>query len=231
MAADSPAIRHGRTTRRRTLAAASLVLAACDSPTAFGERPAYDPTSITGGLVYRWPTGRTIAVYVDPTNAPSADSLRAAVVAGTRAWSDAIHFREFSWRFVTDPSDADVIVHVATAPRLVGNSECAYDTGGGGYTFFCPSEGLAVDSALTLPLLSGRPGRVKIDLRVDPGRVNGQAGLVSLVTHELGHVVGIGAHSNDVRDVMFGAPRVTVPSRFDAQTLRYVLHQPADIRL
>jgi hypothetical protein len=224
--------RHARTARLCLAAAALLAIAGCDSPVAFGEdRPAYDPTSLTGGLVYRWPTGRTIAVYVDPTDAPTDGSLRAAVEAATRAWSDAIHYREFGWRLVGDPWGADVIVHVSSAPLLIQPTGCSYDTGGGGYTYFCPSGGAGIDTALTLPLRSGRPSRVKLDLRVDPARVNGQAGLVSLVTHELGHVLGIGAHSNEPADVMFGAPTAPVPSARDARTLRYVLHLPADIRL
>jgi hypothetical protein len=227
MASDS------RARRSRALAAlaALALLAGCDTPAATAESPAYDPTSLTGGLVYRWPVGRTISVYVDPTGAPADGSLRTAVARGTEAWRDVIHYREFAWRLVSDPSDADVIVHVSAAPLLVEPTGCSYDAGGGGYTYFCPSEGPGVDTALTLPLRSGRPGRVKVDLRVDPARVNGQAGLVSLVTHELGHVLGLGAHSNEPADVMFGAPTATVPSARDARTLRYVLHQPADIRL
>ena len=221
-----------RPVRARLLAGAALALAAAcgDTPTEVSP-PAYDPTSLTGGLIYRWPTGRTIAVYVDPTNAPSADSLRSAVGAATRDWSETVGGSAFGWRIVTSAAAADVIVHVGAAPLLVGTSECGYDTGGGGYTFFCPSEGLATDTALTLPLLAGGPGRVKMDVRVDPARVSGQAGLVSLLTHELGHVLGIGAHSDDRADVMYGAPTAPRPSARDVRTLRFVLAQPADIRL
>ena len=230
MAADLTA-RAARAARASIAAAAACLLAACGAPTDEGALPAYDPTVLSDGLVYRWPAGRTIAIYVDPTDAPAGDGLRQAVLAGTRAWSEAVDYREFSWRLTGDVSDADVIVHVATAPLLIGETECRYDTGGGGYAFFCPAGLAASDTALTLPLRSGQPSRVKLDLRVDPGRVNGQSGLVGLVTHELGHVLGIGAHSLDPGDVMFGAPQVTSPSERDARTLRWVLHAPADIRL
>jgi predicted Zn-dependent protease len=67
---------------------------------------------------------------------------------------------------------------------------------------------------------------VKVDVRVDRGRVDSEHAFRALVAHELGHVVGIGAHSDDPADLMFGAPSVLAPSARDARTLRYVLHQP-----
>jgi hypothetical protein len=43
-------------------------------------------------------------------------------------------------------------------------------------------------------------------------------------------VIGIGAHSPDTEDLMFGTPRVFVPSDADAATLRYVLNRRAAAR-
>jgi hypothetical protein len=43
-------------------------------------------------------------------------------------------------------------------------------------------------------------------------------------------VIGIGRHSGDDADLMFGGPVVDLPSAGDAQTIRYVLHQPAELQ-
>lgn len=206
-------------------AALAVALLACDAPTVPPEAPAYDPVSPALGRSYRWPLGRTIGVYVDPTAAPDRSDLADATRRASEQWAQAIHYGEFTLRLVSSPAEADVIVHHADAPLLVSTGGCSYPGGGaGGVTFFCPA--LAGDSVETLPLLVGGPGRVKVDVRVDRGRVDSEHAFRALVAHELGHVVGIGAHSDDPADLMFGAPGVLAPSARDARTLRYVLHQP-----
>src|SRR5215208_6389252 len=138
-----------RMARRRgaltcTLAALAAVagLAACDAPTADERPPGYDPTQLTGGLVYRWPLGRTVAIYADPT----------------AAWESVVFYREFELRLVDDPRAADVIVHHRQAPRLVDVMDCEPPGVGGGKTVFCNEE----PEAPVLPLLDGGGGRVKV---------------------------------------------------------------------
>jgi len=190
--------------------------------------PAYDPTQLSGGMLYRWPTGTTVAVYVDPTAVPAGVDLAGATTAGMGLWKTALHGDQFAFRLATAPTDADVIVHVSAAPRLVGLAGCAEPpTFAGGVTFFCPAR----DSALTLPLATAATGRVKIDIAINPAATSAANPLAALVTHELGHAVGIGGHSPEPLDVMFAAPSVSAPSARDITTLRWVVRQTIGIRL
>ncbi|MDQ8155722.1 MAG: hypothetical protein P3B98_13810 [Gemmatimonadota bacterium] len=190
--------------------------------------PAYDPTQLSSGIIYRWPTGTTIAVYVDPTAVPAGVDLTGATAAGMSAWKSALGGSEFAFRTAATPADADVIVHVSAAPRLVGLAGCAEPpTFAGGVTFFCPAR----DSALTLPLAGANPGRVKLDISVNPAATSAVNTLRALVTHELGHAVGIGGHSPDASDVMHGAPAVHTPSRRDIATLQWLVRQVIGLRL
>ena len=121
--------------------------------------PAYDPTQLSGGFVYRWPTGTVISVFVDPTATGSGMDLAGVVTSGTAAWKAALGGAQFAFRSATAAADADVIVHLSTAPRLVGLAGCAEPQSfAGGVTFFCPAR----DSALTLPLISG-PGTGRVN--------------------------------------------------------------------
>ncbi len=204
--------------------------AACtDAAAPSVDPPAYDPTQLSGGLVYRWPTGTTIAVYVDPTAVGAGVDLAGAAATGMAAWKAALGGSQFAFRTATTPSDADVIVHVSTAPRLIALAACAAPPDiAGGVTFFCPAR----DSALTLPLLSGpNAGRVKVDIAINPAATNATNTLAALVTHELGHAVGIGGHSANALDVMFAQPAVATPSQRDITTLRWVVRQAIEIRL
>ena len=202
--------------------------AACSEPAAPRlDPPAYDPTQLSG-VLYRWPTGTTVAVYADPTAVPAGVDLGALTAAAMSAWKAALGGSQFALRAAATAADADVIVHVSSAPRLIGLAGCdAPPTFAGGVTFICP----ATDSALTLPLLSGAAGRVKVDITVNPAATSTLNPLSALVTHELGHAVGIGGHSTVPLDVMFSAPSVSAPSSRDVATLRWVVRQPIGLRL
>lgn len=205
-----------------------LIGAACSEPAAPRlDPPAYDPTQLSG-VLYRWPTGRTVAIYTDPTAVSAGTDLAGATVAAMAAWKNALDGNQFAFRTATSAADADVIVHVSGAPRLVGLAGCAEPpTFAGGVTFFCP----AADSALTLPLANGATGRVKVDISINPAATSAANPLLALVTHELGHAVGIGGHSPDALDVMHGSPAVSTPSARDIATLRWLVRQAIELRL
>jgi len=205
----------------------ALAVAACSDATA-PLTPAYDPTQFTNGVISRWPTGTTIAVFADPTAVPFGVDLATITASGLAAWKAALGGNEFAFRTATSPADADVIVHVGNAPRLVGLAGCAEPAPyNGGVTFLCP----AADSALTLPLGGAVAGHVKVDIIVNPDAASAANPLAALVTHELGHALGIGGHSTDPRDVMYASPSVAVPSARDIATLRWLVRQPMGLRL
>ena len=225
---------------RRLVASFALALAmvACDAPTYPPAAAAYDPTALSEGKVYRWRSGRTIVVYADPTSAPTGFDLAATVRDAAARWNDATRFGEYRLAVTERASDADVIVRFRAAPPLVDLLGCEPPGGGAGRTAFCTD----ANPVPVLPLVGTGGGHVKMDVYVDPtGRTAEQLapfGLTpqtyfqALVTHELGHVLGIGGHSGDERDVMYGGLiLVTSPSDHDVDTVRWVWLQPVDLLL
>ena len=211
---------------RRMSAALLVVLTACDPPNWIGDSPGYDPR-LPGDLTYHWPLGRTISVYVDPSG--GGDVFRDLVVPSAGGWRDSVYFAEFTVRVVADAANADVIMHTRDAPLLVATGTCTYSPpGAAGVTFFCAAE--TGDTLEVLELLSGEVGRVKMDVAIDLSRIGGGTTLRAIVAHELGHVLGIGSHSNDADDLMYSVPTVERPSARDASALRWVLHTPGGIR-
>lgn len=210
---------------RPLLAAVVLAAAACadDGPTTPAEAVAYDPTALTG-FSYHWGPGRTISIYIDPTAAPPGTDLAASVGRAITAWERTT--RDVRLRTVAALRDADVVIHHVTAPRLMQTGGCSpFDVGAGGYTFFC----LDGDTPEILPLLNGSGGRVKMDVTVDRSAAADAATFDAIVAHELGHVLGIGAHSPLADDLMFGAPRRPDPSERDARTLRVLLRVAPEV--
>lgn len=238
MAAESLIpVRGRRQAVRLTLAAvAAAALAACDAPTSSRETPGYDPRPATvddGGTlqryVYHWPLGAAIRVFVDSRGGPAESDLRAAFLDGAARWAPALYYREATFRLVDDSREADVTVHFGEADSPVGSGSCAPPfSPAAGATFACPD--LAARVFETLPLADGGGGRVKMDVTVYRSRVADEAQFRRVVAHEIGHVLGIGTHSGDADDLMFALPAVDAPSAADARTLRWLLHEPADVR-
>ena len=223
--------------RRAAAIAAILLAAACDSPSVPTETWAYDPTQLSGGSVFHWEIGRTIAIWTDATSQPAGYDIAAAVRQGAAMWDDTPFYGEFAFRFVDDPHDADVIVRYRQAPRVVDDEDCDAPVATSGRTIFCPEE----PEAPVLPLLSDGGGHVKVDIVLDPlylpdailaqRGVTRQQAFPILAAHELGHALGIGGHSPNPDDVMNSIPTARRVSADDAMTLRWVLRQAADILL
>ncbi|MDQ6887345.1 MAG: hypothetical protein M3068_08635 [Gemmatimonadota bacterium] len=221
---------------RLAAAAACLALAACETPTVDRESTGYDPSLplANGGRgTYHWPLGGTIRVYVDasqPSGAPSGSALEAQVGRAFSSWQSTILYREFQLALVPRPELADVIVQYRSAPPLVSvPSDCGGGSGGG-VTIFC-TEGLT-DVIAILPFSSGAGGsRVRMLVLIREDVALSPTLFPIIVTHEIGHVIGIGQHSPSPNDLMYGAPAVPAPSPADIRTLHYVLHRTSDFTL
>jgi len=135
-------------------------------------------------------------------------------------WEAAFLYREFEATLVSDSTTADVIVRGGTPgdPKLrmkrlysAMAPECAGVTD------------LDVDVANTELRL---PIRLFIDphsLLDDPG-IERCLALTSI--HEMGHALGIFAHSDDPEDIMYANPEVELPSARDRRTVEAVYHTP-----
>lgn len=207
-----------------------LMLGGCDSPSSARPPAAYDPTTLTGGLLYRWESGKTVRVYVVPSVSSGFD-LGTATRQAMVAWNAVRQFGEFT--LVTAPTikDADVVVFDRDTPTPIRAGGCTFDPrSASGYTYFCP-DAATPSRAERLQLSAGGLSAITVVIRVDRGRISSQDALDAVVAHEFGHVLGIGAHSDDARDLMFGLPTVSAPSARDRGTLRFVLGQPAELTL
>lgn len=210
-------------------AVAMLVCAtSCDAPSVTRPEFAYDPTQLSEGQLYRWPSGETIRVWVDNAEGTTTFDLPRSVRHAIAVWNAQAPFGEFKLELSSSPAQANIIVFDRSRPLPIVPGTCTFDARASfGYTYFCATGGRAERLSLT----GGGSSTVSVVIRVDRSLVANQDGLDAIVGHEMGHALGIGAHSSDSADLMFGLPRVSAPSGRDARTLQYLLGQPADITL
>ena len=139
-------------------------------------------------------------------------------------WEAAYLYGEFKGELVSDSNSAQVIVRgvppppepAARASRLLSAlaPECR------GATDLDISPDL---TQLRLPIRIYLEPRVSLD---SPGLGDCMA-LTSI--HELGHAIGIFAHSSDPEDIMFTDPQVDLPSEADLETAEVLYHLPPTI--
>jgi hypothetical protein len=165
-------------------------------------------------LSFHWPLSRL------PVRVWAQDSLNlvADVEQGIAQWEAAFLYGEFDAVVVSDSATADVVVRVGSPVK--GGFSIIHLEGAlapeceGGTDFELP----AGSSQLTLPI------RVFVRPRFDPA-APGVAGCMALTTtHELGHAIGIFAHSPNTTDIMFGDPTVSSLSSRDRATAEVAYH-------
>jgi hypothetical protein len=202
------------------------LLTACgdgNGPNTCYDSNAYSYGFALGGdstLVFHWPADRMpVRYYAEPTGA-----LQTNVLASLTTWVNAFHCQEASFQLIADSSRAEVIVRqVPTLPPLAaGRVVLAADSVGacGGRT-----DG-SFDSTLTLA------GPLRTYLA--PLAVGDTAALAAcyrmVTTHELGHSLGLFAHSPNAADLMYPTPRRSTPSPDDRYTLQRLYHTTPTIR-
>jgi predicted Zn-dependent protease len=138
-------------------------------------------------------------------------------------WESAFLYGEFEATLVSDSATADVIVRGGTPEdklqrvRLQSalRPECAGVTD------------LDIEVAtheLRLPI------RVFVDPRSLPDDPGIEPCLALTSIHELGHAMGIFAHSEDPEDIMFTDPEADLPSNRDITTAEAAYHTPANLQ-
>jgi hypothetical protein len=210
---------------RRFMALASAAALACGEIAAPVRSDLYEwrlvAPSIPGPgedtLSFHWDRGDLpVRIWAQDVN-----NMPSHVQQAIQVWEGAFLYREFQATLVTDSTDADVIVLggiALTSPASVRLPASA--PGCAGVT------DLDIDvesSQLRLPI------RVSVEPRALPGDPGIEPCLALTTIHELGHAIGIFAHSPDPDDIMFTDPQVELLSARDRQTAEAAYHTPPSL--
>jgi hypothetical protein len=212
----------------RCLAAAALAAPACGDIGAPVRGDLYEwrleapsvPGPGTDTLSFHW--GRDdlpVGVWVE-----DALDLPAHMARAIEVWESAFLYGEFDATLVSDSGTADVIVrgsspedklrglrlHRALAPECAGATDLDIDVAA---------------HELRLPI------RVFLDPRSLPDDPGIQPCLALTSIHELGHALGIFAHSDDPEDIMYVDPEVDLPSDRDRRTAEAAYHTPSNLQV
>jgi hypothetical protein len=166
----------------------------------------------------------TLSFHWDKTDLPvrvwveNNDDLPGHIARAIDAWEAAFLYREFQATLVSDSTTADVIVlggspgdlelrtkrlHGAMAPECSGATDLDVDE---------------ANTELRLPI------RVFIDPSSSPGDPGLDRCLALTSIHEMGHAIGIFAHSPNPEDIMHADPEVELLSARDRRTAEAVYH-------
>jgi len=164
-------------------------------------------------LSFHWPQSRLpVRIWAEDTL-----NLPAHVQQGIDQWEAAFLYGEFQGQLVSDSSVADVIVTSGLAPK-------------GGFSI-TRLKALAPEcqGATDVELDAGGqqiipPIRVYVDPRFAPSSPGVDQCMALTTTHELGHSLGIFAHSPNADDIMFGDPVVAEISPRDRATAELAYH-------
>jgi predicted Zn-dependent protease len=165
-------------------------------------------------LSFHWPRSRLpVRIWVEDSL-----NLPAQVQGGIDKWKAMFLYREFDAVVVADSSVADVVVRAGSSLTggfsiiRLGSSlapECE-----GGTDFDLPSGSRELQP----------PIRIFVNPRLDPASPGVDECMALTTTHELGHAIGIFAHSPDEGDIMFSDPIVPAPSARDRATAERAYH-------
>jgi hypothetical protein len=169
-------------------------------------------------LSFHWSRDRLpVRVWVE-----DAFGLPADVARAIETWEAAFLYGEFEATLVDDSAAADVIVRGGAPQETLRGARL---------------HGLAPECTGATDLdidVAARELRLPIRISVNP-TLPDDPGLESCLAltsiHELGHALGIFAHSGDPQDIMFGNPVVNLPSDRDKRAAEAAYHSPANLRV
>jgi predicted Zn-dependent protease len=195
------------------LALATLLAAACGTVTIPDRPDPYDFEEQQTGVVFRWPAERLpVRYWVDP----EAGVVAEYVARGLEAWQEQFLYGEFRAVTVADSSRADVVVRVlGNPPPDVPLTDDPPVFACGGVTRY-----EAPDAANRFPA----PPVVELTWDAGYGDADVANCLFRVAVHEVGHTLGILAHSPDEFDLMNANPRVAAPSVRDRATVQTLYH-------
>ena len=170
----------------------------------------------TDTLSFHWPRARLpVRIWAEDVNGMPAYTDRAI-----EAWESVFLYREFQGIRVGDSATADVLIRGAPPANVsaaVTRLASALAPQCSGATDLDVSED---HTELRLPV------RVFIAPNVPTDDPATQTCLALTTIHELGHALGIFAHSPNPSDIMYANPLVELPSQLDRGTIEAIYHYP-----
>lgn len=163
------------------------------------------------GEIFRWSADRLpVRYFVDDRG-----SMRSLIGRGLDVWEHQFLYGEFTATLVSDSSAADVIVvwEDSVPPAVPPDTSGAVGACTGVTT-------LLIDSTNTI----AEPLRVSIRVALGFTTAQVAACLPRVTAHELGHTIGLLRHSSGPEDLMFGTPRVELPTARDRRTAEVLYH-------
>ena len=157
--------------------------------------------------------------------AEEIENLPALTQRAIDTWESVFLYREFQAELVADSLTADVIVLGSPAPAKATAGLRRLPSA------LAPECSGATDLDVSPDLTQLRlPIRIYISPVEDDGIVpNLQRCLMLTTVHEMGHALGIFAHSPNPTDMMYVDPQVDTLSRFDRETAEALYHLPPTI--
>ena len=204
--------------RRLAFGLAGLMALACGDIAAPLRDDVYEWRLVTGvdTLSFHWDrTDLPVRVWVEDNG-----NLPGHIARAIDVWEAAFLYGEFEATLVSDSTTADVIVLGGSAGELDFQTKRLR----GGTAPQCSgATDLEVDEANT-------ELRLPIRLFIDPSSPTDDPGLERCLAltsvHEMGHAIGIFAHSPDPEDIMYANPEVELLSPRDRRTAETVYHTP-----
>ena len=172
--------------------------------------------AFTGALgeIFHWPADHLpVRYYADPRGA-----LRTYVSQAIQTWQQQLLYGEFSADMVDDSTQADVIVVWADSvpPDVPPDAGPPVKACGGMTQASTDTTGVRLDGPLHTDLT------VLLGTVFTAGQV--AACLERTTLHEMGHTLGLLAHSPDSLDIMYVTPAVRSPSAADRWTVQTLYH-------
>lgn len=210
---------------RATVVLAALAAFACGDIGAPTRNDFYDWRLVvltdvgTDTVQFHWARGDLpVRVWVAEDEVPD---LPSHIQRAVDTWEAAYLYGEFRGQLVSDSISAQVIVRGVPAPPEAAARATRLPSA------LAPECRGATDVDITPDLTQLRlPIRIYLSPRVSPDSPGLTECLALTSIHEIGHAIGIFAHSPNPADIMFADPQVDLPSELDLGTAEVLYHVP-----